>query len=100
MPARYTCAQEICSPSGRLHNAHQDLAYARMAYSRLLNLTQPGSYHAQALEADSYSTAAAAQQQAERDVWQKMLDGMAPYPEQSSPVGVLPFHLLILRRHL
>ena len=30
----FTCAQEICSPSGELHNAHQDIAYARMAYIR------------------------------------------------------------------
>lgn len=30
----FTCAQEICSPSGELHNAHQDLAYARMAYTK------------------------------------------------------------------
>ena len=26
MDLPFTCAQEICSPSGSLHNAHQDLA--------------------------------------------------------------------------
>ena len=42
----FTCAQELCAsglrPARAERNGHQDLAYARMALGRLLELTDPG----------------------------------------------------------
>ena len=67
----YTCAQEICSPSGELHNAHQDVAYARMAYTRLLNFTEPGSIHAHALDLQQRS---GMDRTVSRAVWRKVSD--------------------------
>jgi hypothetical protein len=85
----FTCAQEICSPSGQLHNAHQDLAYARMAYTKLLNLTEPGSVHTKALlplerHEQPDDQAVTAQDRAE---WLRMLHGLAMFPQQISPYG-------------
>jgi hypothetical protein len=83
----YTCAQEICSPSGNLHNAHQDLAYARMAYTKLLTLTEPDSIHAKALRLHlQLDESVTAQDRAE---WQRMLRGLAKFPQQPSRYGTI-----------
>jgi hypothetical protein len=50
---------------------------------RLLNLTEPGSIHARTLGLDKDVTAA------DRAVWQRMLDGLAKFPEQQSPYGTI-----------
>ena len=50
---------------------------------RLLNLTEPGSIHARTLGLDNDVTAA------DRAVWQRMLDGLAKFPEQQSPYGTI-----------
>ena len=61
----WTCAQEICSGGGPLgeHNNHQDIAYARMAYSRLLALT------------DNHTSTAS-----ERRTWHSRLTALVPFP--------------------
>jgi len=66
----WTCAQEICQASeGHAeHNSHQDLAYARMTYARLLEFTRPGSEHG------VYANGS------ERMIWQHMLENLAPFP--------------------
>ena len=83
----YTCAQEICSPSGNLHNAHQDLAYARMTYTTLLKLTEPNSIHAKLLRLHpQLDESVMAQDRAE---WQRMLRDLAEFPQQPSPYGTI-----------
>ena len=67
----FTCSQEICnghSPQLVENNNHQDIAYARMAYEKLLEYTDPHGVHG----ADATP--------AERQRWRKMLDGFTPFP--------------------
>ena len=58
------------------HNAHQDHAYSRMAYSKLLAYTA-----ANGTLSGGSATAA------ERSAWQERLDNLAPFPTQPSPYG-------------
>jgi len=72
----WTCAQETCNSGATArngskaaeHNNHQDLAYARMAYQRLLQFTDPAGAH---------GIPATAQ---ERATWARMLAGLAAFP--------------------
>jgi hypothetical protein len=81
----YTCAQEICSGPAPYsngtqpaeHNGHQDHAYARMVYSKLLAYTAPnGTMHG-----STHATAA------ERHTWASRLQALLPFPTQTSPRG-------------
>ena len=75
----YTCANERCEGATLgphttievglpMNNAHQDLAYARMAYGKLLQYTAGDGVH-------NLSASAA-----ERAAWERMLAALPPYP--------------------
>ena len=80
----WTCAQETCNGGARTasgakaaeHNNHQDLAYARMAYQRLLEYTDPlpPLHHPHRPRPLVPAT------DQERHQWADMLRGLAPFP--------------------
>eukprot|EP01052_Picozoa_sp_SAG31_P032010 SAG31_NODE_3463_length_4245_cov_2.612397_2_plen_198_part_00 len=67
----YTCPQEVCGgvnkSRGTVHNAHQDVAYAKMVFAKLLQYTDGSSHN---LTANTE----------ERSEWQRMLAALPPYP--------------------
>ena len=69
----FTCSQEVCGggTGGAEHNAMQDLAYARMVWTKLLEYTNPDPIQSGARPA----TASAA----ERAVWADSLRRLAPF---------------------
>jgi hypothetical protein len=75
----WTCAQELCAsglrPPRAERNAHQDLAYARMAAGRLLEFTDPAGPHG------------AAAAPAARRRWARLLAQLAPFPTTLAPGG-------------
>lgn len=58
------------------HNSHQDHAYARMAYMKLLAYTSPNT-----------TTHGAHATEAQRTKWAHMLASLEPFPVQPSPLG-------------
>merc|ERR1711871_1122322 len=66
----YTCAQETCNQAYTEHHNHQDVAYAVMAYTKLLEYTDPMGPPAINVSAST------------RAEWSSMLRQLAPFPTQ------------------
>ena len=63
----YTCAQETCA-GYNTHDAHQDISYANMVYSKLLQYTNLDAKNNHNVSVSNTT----------RQHWQHMLDHLAP----------------------
>ena len=77
-----SCLNLLCLDAFALFSLFSSFSLLNVT-RRLLNLTEPGSIHARTLGLDNHVTAA------DRAVWQRMLDGLAKFPEQQSPYGTI-----------
>ena len=86
----YTCAQETCNQANTEHNAHQDMAYARMAYGKLLEYTDTRNGHNHSLDAlpQHHRTGTGnvdARLADKRTEWAGMLKSLAPFVTVADP---------------